>query len=327
MSSPRSRTPLRRVTYVLLWIMVLGWALFTGWRLFGAEVAWPVAVVISYTPYIAAAILIPIAVAVWLRTIALLTVLVVCACALVVVLMPRFFADGDGAGDGPQLRVMTANVLTGDADLDAIADLVVDNKIDVLTVLELDADAVDKLAKTEVADQLPHQVLKPADKAAGTGIYSRHELTENDELAVDGLFYNPAATIDVPKAGDVEFVAVHPSPPINPDRTRHWRHDLRALPPAPTDGTPRILAGDFNATLDHRILRDLIAMGYTDAADATGSGLTGTWPTDKNFPPKVTIDHVLTSTGITPTTYATHTIPNSDHRALTTTMTLPKPDD
>ena len=34
-----------------------------------------------------------------------------------------------------------------------------------------------------------------------------------------------------------------------------WRADLRALPPATPDGRLRILAGDFNATLDHAELR------------------------------------------------------------------------
>ena len=49
-------------------------------------------------------------------------------------------------------------------------------------------------------------------------------------------------------------------------RCGRWRGDLRALPPATPDGPLRILAGDFNATLDHAELRRLLDTGYEDAA-------------------------------------------------------------
>src|SRR5690606_13718935 len=52
---------------------------------------------------------------------------------------------------------------------------------------------------------------------------------------------------------------------------------LRAPPPATPHGAVRLLAGDVNATLDHAPLRELIATSCTDAADAAGAGLTGTW--------------------------------------------------
>ena len=48
----------------------------------------------------------------------------------------------------------------------------------------------------------------------------------------------------------------------------------RSRRPRP-DGPPRILAGDFNATLDHALLRRLLATGYVDAADRDGRGAGG----------------------------------------------------
>ena len=47
-------------------------------------------------------------------------------------------------------------------------------------------------------------------------------------------------------------------------------------------GDGRILAGDFNATLDHPELRAVLDRGYVDAADAASGGLKPTWPA----PPK-----------------------------------------
>ena len=55
----------------------------------------------------------------------------------------------------------------------------------------------------------------------------------------------------------------------------------------------RILAGDFNATLDHRELRRLVGTGYEDAAAEAGAGLRGTWPDRGPFLPVFTIHHVL----------------------------------
>ena len=54
-------------------------------------------------------------------------------------------------------------------------------------------------------------------------------------------------------------------------RSRRCRARTRAA-------TSQILAGDFNATLDHAEFRALLDRGYVDAADAVGDGLTPTWP-------------------------------------------------
>ena len=57
-----------------------------------------------------------------------------------------------------------------------------------------------------------------------------------------------------------------------------WRGQLRDLPGPADGGVPHLLIGDFNATLDNRALRDMLARGYVDAADATGTGLRPTFP-------------------------------------------------
>ena len=60
-----------------------------------------------------------------------------------------------------------------------------------------------------------------------------------------------------------------------------WRADLRALPPATRAAHVRIIAGDFNATLDHAELRRVLDRGYEDAADEMGHGLRATWPSNR----------------------------------------------
>ena len=57
-----------------------------------------------------------------------------------------------------------------------------------------------------------------------------------------------------------------------------WTADLRDEPAADPANRATILAGDFNATLDHVELRRLLGTGYRDAAASLGRGLTPTWP-------------------------------------------------
>ena len=72
--------------------------------------------------------------------------------------------------------------------------------------------------------------------------------------------------------------AVHPRPPVSRAAEPEWRAALAALPGSDSRGDVRILAGDFNATLDHSEFRALLDRGYVDAADAAGAGFEPTWP-------------------------------------------------
>ena len=89
-------------------------------------------------------------------------------------------------------------------------------------------------------------------------------------------------------------------------------------------GDGRILAGDFNATLDHPELRALLDRGYVDAADAAGAGLKPTWPA----PPRkralpLTIDHILVDRRVRVERVTVVRIPRSDHRAVIAVLRLP----
>ena len=72
--------------------------------------------------------------------------------------------------------------------------------------------------------------------------------------------------------------------------TRLWLRMLDELPPA-SPKVLRIIAGDFNATLDHSPFRAVLNRGYADAADRAGHGLEPTYPADS--PIGIAIDHVL----------------------------------
>lgn len=87
-----------------------------------------------------------------------------------------------------------------------------------------------------------------------------------------------------------------------------------------------MLAGDFNATLDHAPLRALIATGYADAGDAAGAGLVGTWRAQSQagrLLPAVPLDRVLVDPRVAADGLSVHPIPGSDHRSVIAELTLP----
>ena len=118
--------------------------------------------------------------------------------------------------------------------------------------------------------------------------------------------------------------SAHPRAPFDTQTTALWRNDFPHEPRATVDGPLRILGGDFNATLDHHVLRDLISSGYRDAAATVGQGLTGTWgPYDGDRIPPVTLDRVLADRRIGIDQVRVFTVTGSDHRALLAVLKLP----
>ena len=103
----------------------------------------------------------------------------------------------------------------------------------------------------------------------GSALLSRYPLTEAERP--QGLrMAMPEATLRVPGAPPVRVKAVHPVAPLHGDGA-FWEHTIRSLPRATPGGGLRMLVGDFNATLDHHLLRDLIGSGYSDAATRPAS--------------------------------------------------------
>jgi endonuclease/exonuclease/phosphatase family metal-dependent hydrolase len=215
---------------------------------------------------------------------------------------------------GPTLRVVTINLLVGRADADAVVARVRQADADVLFAQELTADAVTRLKQAGLEDALPHAQLELRDGGPrGCGIYSRFPLGEGPPVA-PAYAAQPTALLELPGADAVELICVHASAPaLARNGAARWRAELAALP-APGE-LPRVVAGDFNATLDHAAFRSLLRLGYADAAQQAGKALTPSWgPTGKD--PLLTLDHVLVSRGCAVLAYSVHAVPGSDHRAV-----------
>jgi endonuclease/exonuclease/phosphatase (EEP) superfamily protein YafD len=298
----------------------VAWALV---RTLGLDVRHPLVAAMAYTPYAAALAPVPVLAGLVLRRRIVAGVAGVAAVALALAVVPRALGgpQPEGAG-GPRLVVMTTNLDKGRGDAAAVMGLVRERHVDVLSVQELTPGALGRLHAAGAAELLPWRAQDPRPGDAGSALLARRRVRPAAAPDVAGAA-QPEAALDVPGAPTVRVKAVHPPAPVGRARERVWRGAIRSMPSADARGDVRIVAGDFNATLDHRELRRLLDRGYVDAGDAAGKGLAWTWPRLRRRAPPITIDHVLVDRRVRVRRVSVETIPGSDHRAVIAELALP----
>lgn len=298
-------------------------------RLAGADrcrrIEAPTAPLLSFTPHVAAAALLgsllprrgrgPAAIAALAGT------------ALAAVVLPRTIGRPQPPAGGATIGLVTVNLLGGRACEEAIVSLVQRSGADVLFLQELTDAAAGRLKQAGLADLLPHEVTDlRGESTRGSGIYARFPLTQC--LALRPTFAaQPTARLHLPDGQQMDLVCVHvapPTPPWSRAKTARWRQELDALP-APVDSPaspPRVLAGDFNASLDHAHFRRILHHGYVDAACQVGRGLVPTWGPLRS-PAVLTVDHVLADPRCAVLSVSLRPLPGSDHRAVCARLRLP----
>jgi endonuclease/exonuclease/phosphatase (EEP) superfamily protein YafD len=224
---------------------------------------------------------------------------------------------------GAPFTVLHANILLGKADPHAIVSLVDEHEPDVLTVVELTPAGHRGLLDAGLAERLPYSHVSTASGGNGTGIYSRHPLA--DEQRHDGYITELLSSrIAVPGGPKPLVFAVHPVPPW-PRHPEAWVRELAAirqmLAKIPDDEGPVIVAGDFNATFDHKRYRDLLTGRYRDAAIEVGAGHLATYHSDLRIPAIIGIDHVVVRDAAV-TEVGVVDLPGSDHRGIRASLLL-----
>jgi endonuclease/exonuclease/phosphatase (EEP) superfamily protein YafD len=320
----RSGEGMRRIS----WLVAGGLAGLGAARLAGAD-RWrlletPAAPLMSFTPHVAAASLLG---SVLLPRRGPAEVAALTGAALAATVLPRALRQPQPRAGGPVLRVVTVNMLAGQAAEEPVVDLVRRTDTDVLFVQELTETAMTRFKQAGLTDMLPHDAADPRPEGGrGSGIYARFPLTGGLTLR-QTYAAQPTARMRFPDGGQVDLVCAHPHPP-NPPLSRvkivRWREELAVLPPAavPDLEPPRVLAGDFNASLDHVAFRRLLRLGHADAASQAGRGLAPTW-SPWGSPALVTLDHVLVDPRCEVREFSVHPLPGSDHRAVYAEFRLP----
>ncbi|MEO3811758.1 endonuclease/exonuclease/phosphatase family protein [Sphaerisporangium sp. B11E5] len=313
----------RRWVTVLVWLLLGPFAAWTLLRLTGWDLGLYWIQLVAFTPLVAAASAAAPLAALLLRRWPALAASVLVTAALGACVLPRALAEGNPPAAGREFRVMATNMAVGAAPARDVVGLVRRLKPDVLTIQELTPAAVEGLKRAGLEGLLPHRAGKPANGPWGSGIYARFPLGAGSVIEY-GNFRQAEAVVKVPGGPEVYVASVHPCAPRYGYKVPCWAQGLRALPSAAPRGMVRVLAGDFNATLDHGALRRLLATGYRDAADVTGQGLSPTWPAKGWKPvPGVTLDHVLADPRVAIRGYSTHHVPMTDHRTVFAHLVLP----
>jgi endonuclease/exonuclease/phosphatase (EEP) superfamily protein YafD len=249
----------------------------------------------------------------------LVSVAAVLTVAVLAVQAPWYIGSPE-PGSGTKVRFVSANLLLGEAEPAAVAELAAEHA-DILAVQELTPELADALSPA-LAQEFPYSALRPRDRAAGVGLWSRYPITASgsDESFSRGFLY---ARVQVPGTDfETTVVSTHMPPPRSAFDS--WRADIVRLGPALREipaGGPVIVGGDLNATPDVREFRELLRDGYRDAAAQAAAGLTRTHPSHLIIPPLLAVDHIMTRDA-TATALRTVEVAGSDHLALAAGVVL-----
>lgn len=220
-------------------------------------------------------------------------------------------------------RVMTFNVYKGHADARSIVEKVRDERVEVLALQETTPTFVEKLKQAGIDEYLPYSKVVSSDRHYGNGLWSATPLQEvaTDEVHSIASFM-PGATIMFDGGRKpVRFVSVHTISP-SPGRWDRWStsvNDLSTL--RNRNDYTYVLMGDFNATMDHTVFRNMLGDRFQDAAYLSGHGFTFTWPLDRAWLPAFCdLDHIIVDQGMTAGQVEVDKLPGSDHAALLATI-------
>lgn len=314
-SDPSSRSTQRpRTATLLLAVPAAGVVVLTLQRLVPYDRVTPVAQLISLTPWVGLAAALLLTAALVLRSWVVAGVLAAMV-ALHAVWLAPFFVGGDVLTDGDDpIVVLTVNALYGQADAEQIVDTVRIHEVDVLAVVELTPELVDRLGEAGLEKLLPFAVDAARPGAGGSGLWSATVLTE-PETGEGSTFAMPSGVVQV-DGHAVRVTAVHTYPPV-PGSVGLWADELDALGKlAHADPARQILLGDFNATYDHATYRALLGERFVDATRAAGDGLNLSWPADRWTPPLADLDHVVMDEHMVAGGVESIQIAGTDHRAL-----------
>jgi endonuclease/exonuclease/phosphatase family metal-dependent hydrolase len=230
-----------------------------------------------------------------------------------------FLANAPGSATDDGFVVMTANLHVGRADPDAVIDAVDRYGVDVLVLEEITPSALIELDEAGLARRLDHRAGAPRPDRDGIMLFTSEPLRDLTEIDTSSPGFGAEMTTS---SGPLRILAVHPIAPNN--GVAQWSNDLDVIvATARASRGPTLVAGDFNATLDHPQLQALMDSNYRDASADAGLGWRPTWPSPDNLrlgsvrlPSLFGLDHVFVRGPLEATNAHVRVVRGTDHRAL-----------
>lgn len=222
------------------------------------------------------------------------------------------------AATAPRVSILEANVYDQNAEPQAAAAKILASGADVLVLVELDSRTLAALRADGIESAYPYSTVPPG-RYRTDGIWSKRPL-ENVHGGASRLDM-PWATVDV-SGRPLLLLAVHVE---NAIRSRDaWTSELDEVRShaAATSGAVAIV-GDFNSDRWNPPFGRLLASGLHDAHEATGQGLSFSWPHLGLFPiPVMRLDHALVNKDAGVVSVHNVVIPGSDHVGFVTQLAI-----
>ncbi|GAB3602263.1 endonuclease/exonuclease/phosphatase family protein [Microbacterium aureliae] len=302
-------------------VCAFGAAVLTLPGMFRVEQLWPIAQLVSFRGVLVAVFAAAAVLALLLslirpvRTFALILAVIagVAAAGNTVVMATRGLGtESLPAKTDSSIRVMTWNTAGEATSPDTVARIAVAMDADIVTLPETTIETGERVAiamRDLGSPMWAHYADYPSTQwdAGSTTLLISPDLGDYAviEASADGSSNTSTvpSAVAMPTDGDGPIVvAAHAVAPRQAYMS-YWRSDLQWLADQCADENV-ILAGDFNATLDH--MTGLGVDGGTlglchDAASETGNGAVGTWTTELPALAGAPIDHIMASTHWKPT--------------------------
>ena len=221
---------------------------------------------------------------------------------------------------------MTLNCRYGRANAAAIVSAVKEHDVAVLALQELTDDLVAALDEAGLSDLLPYRQLgenKDTDNGGFNGIWIRIEPSDTSPItAVIPAADVPGVCFPIDAMRGITFVSTHPKSPMR--GCRDWSAGIIGLGELATSqkqGDITVVLGDLNSGTDHPSFRKLLDAGFQDAALTEAKGRRATFPSWLPWP-RLILDHILFTAGLTASDVRSFTVNGTDHLALAATLTL-----
>ena len=238
---------------------------------------------------------------------------------------PSFETKSEG-----DVTVLSWNTLGDAPGATAIADLALENDVDVVTLPETTREMGFEIAQLMAQADRPMWVYTLAydqvSKSRSTTVLISVDLGEYDVDLQSRTTSTLPSLVAIPQDPTMPtIIAVHSVAPVRGEMA-NWRTDLEWLAEQ-CRGSNVILAGDFNSTLDHYASltdgADFALGSCTDAASVSDNAAVGTWPTQLPALLGAPIDHVMSTSEWTTTgmrVIESHDGFGSDHRPVLATL-------
>lgn len=311
----------RRVVLSVLFLVIVAVPVYP--ELFGLDELTPLTQLAAFRPQILVVVLVLALLMLvrrgWRIAAALIGVLGLVGVALTV---PRQLSGARPAPEGArELTVMVANVLGGGASAADVAELIRERKPDLVSLPEAQVDV-----REEIRAQLQDQQYKGFTTQPSRAVPSATSVLVSAALGDVTIAAEPGTTFGTVvvtggNLGAIRLIAYHGYPPL-PDAVTTWKKDLQKVRHWCAQDPPLVIAGDFNATVDHADFRHALGGYCRSVGPSVGRGLLGTWPADQPAVLRTQIDHVVVSRQLQPRRFTTYPIRGTDHRAVVATVAV-----